>query len=109
MDINTRKKIGEKIRILREKIGFSQEQLAQKVGKQTATYIAFIEKGERNIATMDLMRIAKELGVSVAVLIGEEKPKKQTFVEALRSSSDLSASDRSKIEEYFNFIKKDKK
>jgi len=109
MDINTRKKIGENIRAQRERAGFSQEQLAQKVGKQTATYIAFIEKGERNIATMDLMRIAKELGITVAALIGEEKSKKQTFVDALRSSSDLSASDRNKIEEYFNFIKKDKK
>lgn len=108
MDINTRKKIGENIKARREELELSQEELAQKVGKQTATYIAFIEKGERNIATIDLMAIAKELGLSVANLIGEAKPQKVTFVEALRSSSDLTKDDREKIEDYFNFIKKKK-
>jgi len=110
MDNQTKKTIGENIKALREKLGFSQEALAQKVGKQTATYIAFIEKGERNITTVDLMSIARQLGTSVANLIGENKTKKPTFIEALRSSSDLSKTDRDKIEDYFNYIKKiDKK
>jgi len=108
MNTDTRKKIGENIRSRREAMGLSQEQLAQSVGKQTATYIAFIEKGERNITTVDLMSIAKQLGTSVASLIGEEKVKNPTFKDALRSSKDLTKSDRDKIEDFYNYIKNKK-
>lgn len=108
MNEQTKKIIGENIKKLREKLGLSQSELAQSIGKQTATYIAFIEKGDRNIATVDLMAIAKQLGTSVAGLIGEEKIKSTTFKEALRASKDLTQSDRNKIEEYFDYIKRKK-
>lgn len=104
----TRKTIGENIKRLREKIGLSQEELAQSVGKQTATYIAFIEKGERNITTVDLMAIAKQLGTTVASLVGEDKIKSTTFKEALRSSKDVNASDRKKMEDFFDYLKSKK-
>lgn len=108
MNPDMKKQIGANIKAIREKIGWSQEQLAQSIGKQTATYIAFIEKGERNVTTVDLMSIAKQLGTSVASLVGEDKQKSVTFIEALRSSKDLNKSDRDKIEDYFNFIKNKK-
>ena len=108
MNEQTKKNIGENIRKLREKLKLSQSELAKSVGKQTATYIAFIEKGERNITTVDLMAIAKQLGTSVASLIGEEKIKSTTFREALRASKDLTQSDRKKIEHYFGYIKNKK-
>ena len=108
MNDQTKKTIGENIKKLREKLGLSQSELAQSIGKQTATYIAFIEKGERNITTVDLMSIAKQLGTTVAGLIGEEKNKTTTFKEALRASKDLTKSDRDKIEHYFDYIKSEK-
>ncbi|NQU83092.1 MAG: helix-turn-helix transcriptional regulator [Parcubacteria group bacterium] len=109
MDSNTRKKIGENIKARREQLGLSQEELAKSVGKQTATYIAFIEKGERNITTVDLMAIAKQLGITVANLVGEEKKQSGlTFREVLRASKDLSKSDRNKMEDYYDYIKKKK-
>lgn len=108
MNEQTKKTIGKNIKIHREKWGWSQEELAKRVGKQTATYIAFIEKGERNITTVDLIMIAKQLGTTVAGLIGEKKMKNMTFKEALRASRDLTKSDRKKIEHYFNFIKNKK-
>lgn len=109
MNNETKQKIGANIRARREKLGLSQEQLAQSVGKQTATYIAFIEKGERNITMVDLMALAKELGTSVASLIGEEKEKKDpSVVDVLRAAKELSKSDREKLEDFYNFIKKKK-
>lgn len=111
MNNQTKKIIGENIKFHRKEWGWSQEDLAKKIGKKTATYIAFIEKGERNITTVDLMAIAEQLGVAVANLIGEEKTKSTTtknnliFKEALRASKDLTQSDKNKIEDYFNYIK----
>lgn len=108
MNDQAKKNIGQNIKKIREKLGLSQEELAKSVGKQTATYIAFIEKGERNITTIDLVAIAKQLGTTVGRLVGEEKMKNMTFKEALRLSQDLSKTDREKIEHYFNFIKNKK-
>lgn len=108
MDQDTKEKIGASIREKREKLGWSQEKLAQSVGKQTATYIAFIEKGERNVTTVDLMAIAKQLGTTIASLVGEEKTKNPSVIDALRSSGDLSKSDREKVEDFYNFIKNKK-
>lgn len=109
MNNDTKVKIGANIKARREKLGLSQEQLAQSVGKQTATYIAFIEKGERNITTVDLMAIAKQLGTTVASLIGEEKEKKDpSVIDVLRATKELSKTDREKIEDFYNFIKNKK-
>lgn len=108
MNEETKKQIGANIKEKREKIGWSQEQLAKSIGKQTATYIAFIEKGERNITTVDLMAIAKQLGTTAANLMGEENQKKITITEALRSSGELNKADREKVEAFYNFIKNKK-
>jgi len=48
-------KIGSRIRELR---GYSQEKFAHEVGLDR-TYMGSIEPGERNIATLNLIRIAK--------------------------------------------------
>lgn len=108
MNEDTKKQIGANIKEKREKLGLSQEQLAQSIGKQTATYIAFIEKGERNVTTVDLMSIAKQLGTTVANLVGEEKTKKTSVIDALRSSGELNKTDREKVEDFYNFIKNKK-
>jgi transcriptional regulator with XRE-family HTH domain len=73
MNDKARKALGKRIRELREALGLSQIELAQRVDKSSAAYIAFIESGERNISTMDLMCLAKELGTTVAALVGEQK------------------------------------
>jgi len=104
MNTDIKKIIGSNIRAKREALGMSQEELAQKAGKQTATYIAFIEKGQRNISTVDLLAIAKQLGTTVSSLIGEEKTNKKTTIEALRSSTDLTPKDRKQMETFFHFI-----
>lgn len=110
MTDNKRKSMGERIRELRTQLGLSQLELAQKVGKSSAAYIAFIESGERNISTLDLMTLAKHLGTKVAGLVGEEKTgKKVEFMQALRSSGDLDTEDKRKIREFYEFLQSNKK
>ena len=60
-------KLGKKIRELRQSKGFSQESFAAEVGLDRS-YAGGIERGERNIATLNLIRIAKALKVEVGAL-----------------------------------------
>ncbi len=60
-------KLGNKIRELRKAKGFSQEDFAAEVGLDR-TYMGSVERGERNIATLNLIRIAKCLKIEVGEL-----------------------------------------
>jgi transcriptional regulator with XRE-family HTH domain len=60
-------KLGKRIRELRADKGFSQESFAAEVGLDR-TYMGGIERGERNIAALNLIRIAKTLKVEVGDL-----------------------------------------
>jgi transcriptional regulator with XRE-family HTH domain len=59
--------IGKIIRELRKEKGFSQESFASEVGLDR-TYMGSVERGERNIAALNLIKIAKTLKVEVGVL-----------------------------------------
>jgi len=61
------KNIGERIRELRAKTGLSQEKFALKIGMDR-TYFASVELGKRNIAIVNLEKIANGLGVSLSEL-----------------------------------------
>lgn len=60
-------KLGARIRELRILKGFSQEDFAAEVGLDR-TYMGGIERGERNLAAINLIRIAKALKVEVGEL-----------------------------------------
>lgn len=60
-------KLGKRIREFRQEKGLSQEDFAYEVGLDR-TYIGGVERGERNIATLNLIRIAKALKVEVGEL-----------------------------------------
>jgi transcriptional regulator with XRE-family HTH domain len=52
------KKFGKEVRYLRHQQGLTQEQLAELSGLHR-TYIGGIERGERNISLLNLIRILK--------------------------------------------------
>jgi len=54
--------VGAKIRRLREKKGWSQEDLGFEADLHR-NYIGGIERGERNVAIVNLSKLAKALGV----------------------------------------------
>ena len=60
--------LGEAIRQRRLKLGLSQEGLALEVGLDRS-YIGGIERGEHNVALMNLLRIAIALKLSGARLL----------------------------------------
>ena len=63
-----RKLIGQRVRDLRVAKGLSQEKLAE-CADIHRTYIGDVERGQRNIALINMNRIALALGVPLSSLI----------------------------------------
>ncbi|MEP0800629.1 helix-turn-helix domain-containing protein [Funiculus sociatus] len=61
-------KFGEQVRQLRKGLGLSQEDLAELTDLHR-TYIGGIERGERNVALINIVRLAKALNVSPSELL----------------------------------------
>lgn len=59
--------LGLRIKELRGKTGLSQEKFALKIGMDR-TYFASVEAGRRNIAIVNIKKIADGLGVSLSEL-----------------------------------------
>ncbi len=68
-----KKQIGESIKELREGTGMSQIELSRNLGKKSATYIALIEQGKRNIAAAELARLAVHLKVDLSYFYSQKK------------------------------------
>ncbi|MFI3202372.1 MAG: helix-turn-helix transcriptional regulator [Eubacteriales bacterium] len=60
-------KLGNRIRELRQQTGLSQEKFALKIGMDR-TYFASVELGKRNIAIINLEKIAHGLDVTLSGL-----------------------------------------
>ncbi len=59
--------LGKQVARLRRERGFSQEGFSNEVGLDRS-YYGGVERGERNLAALNLARIAKALGVEVGHL-----------------------------------------
>ena len=64
--------LGVVIRDLRLKLGLSQEAFADEVGIDRS-YIGGIERGEHNVALVNLLKIAASLDITLAQLIQKAK------------------------------------
>lgn len=60
-------RFGKAVRARREKMGVSQEEFAHICGLDR-TYVGGIERGERNVALVNIEKIAKGLRVSLGEL-----------------------------------------
>jgi transcriptional regulator with XRE-family HTH domain len=61
-------RFGARVRTERERLGISQEELADRAGMHR-TYLGGVERGERNIGLMNVLRIARALGVAPSALL----------------------------------------
>ena len=61
-------KLGENVRQLRKVKGLSQEALAD-ISDLHRTYIGGIERGERNVSLVSIIRLAKSLDVDASRLV----------------------------------------
>ena len=59
------KKIGNRIKELRQQTGLSQEKFALKIGMDR-TYFASVENGKRNISIINLEKISKGFGITLS-------------------------------------------
>ena len=59
---------GENVRMFRQRLGFSQEELATRAGLHR-TYIGMIERAEKNITLVNIEKIANALGVRISDLL----------------------------------------
>ncbi len=65
--MNIKIKFGRHLRSLREAEGLSQEDLAFKSGIHR-TYLSSVERGERNIALVNIEKIANALSMDISEL-----------------------------------------
>lgn len=61
MDTSHRKLVGQNVRRFRQKLGLSQEALAERSDFHW-TYISGVERGKYNLSLDSIVRIAKALG-----------------------------------------------
>ncbi len=62
------RRFGESLREHRHRCGLSQEKLAAKAGIDR-TYVGSAERGERNVALINIVRLAEALDISPAQLL----------------------------------------
>jgi DNA-binding XRE family transcriptional regulator len=60
-------RIGAAIRAARERLGMTQEELGIRADLHR-TYIGGVERGERNLSTLNLLAIARALGIDMSDL-----------------------------------------
>lgn len=68
MTLNIKEQFGMNVRIKREHIKISQEELAFRAGLHR-TYVGSIERGERNVSLINITKIAAALQCSAAELL----------------------------------------
>lgn len=71
------KRFGESLRAYRLESGLSQEKLAAKAGIDR-TYVGGAERGERNVALVNIVRLADALGIRPAQLLEPFEPKEKS-------------------------------
>lgn len=107
--VDVKKLIGKRIKQRREQLGLSQVSLANAAKKESATYIALIESGERYANPSDLLLIAKALSVPVGSLMGENPMPTADARYALKNDGDLSPEDRNTLIRLIDTMKKSRK
>jgi transcriptional regulator with XRE-family HTH domain len=63
-----RTQLGNRIRSKRLQLGLSQERLAEKADLHW-TYIGGVERGERNISLLNIVKISRALGVTASRML----------------------------------------
>jgi transcriptional regulator with XRE-family HTH domain len=62
------RRFGARVRAERERLGVSQEELADRAGMHR-TYLGGVERGERNIGLLNVLRIARALNIAPSALV----------------------------------------
>jgi transcriptional regulator with XRE-family HTH domain len=101
------KKIGSKVRFLRESRNLSQEYIAHQLGYRSRVTVSKIESGDYTVTAETLKKLSDIFQVPLNTFLSEDERKLNTkeLVETLLQDKDLSPADIDKIIEYINFLK----
>ena len=80
MDTEFDKKLGERLRTLREKLGFTQEFVAKKMGLDSQVIISAIESGTRKIKAQELSQLAKIYFCDITYFLDSEAEKSEEIL-----------------------------
>lgn len=67
---SVKSRFGTRLRNLRNERGYSQEELAERAGLHR-NYVGGVERGERNVALENIVKLAKALAVKPSELFTE--------------------------------------
>ena len=95
--------IGQRIRMMRNRAGYSQEAFAKVCGLDR-TYIAGVELGKRNISIENLNKIAAALNLTLADLCDVSVPANRTILLTINGESFILESKEELTEDIKNHI-----
>ena len=102
--IREQAKLAQKLKTAREEAGLSQEDVAEKLGLPRPA-ISQMENGNRKVQALELARLAKLYGKSLADFADEE-PQDTSRLDALhRTAKDLSEKDRDEVLRFAEFLR----
>jgi transcriptional regulator with XRE-family HTH domain len=67
---SVKSRFGDRLRQLRDERGYSQEALAERAGLHR-NYVGGVERGERNVALENIVKLAKALSVKPGELFAD--------------------------------------
>ncbi len=88
--------LGKRIRLKRESLKFTQEQLAKATGL-TSQYISIIEQDKRSPALSALTKIANELAVSTDYLVSGKEGPDLDLIQAIKADKTLDLETRKSL------------
>lgn len=103
MSTDARRELGRRLKNAREAAGLSQEHVAAELGLPRPA-ISLIETGSRKVDALELARLAKLYGHSLAYF-ADEGPEPDRISILRRAVEGLSVGDREKVLEYANLLK----
>lgn len=90
------KRVGEKLRVAREFLNLTQEQVAQSLDL-TRDVVLRIEGGKRNIRPEELLKFSKLYGISMEEIVSDEKSVDLSLPMFARNFDKLSEKDKKEI------------
>lgn len=116
-------KINERIKLCRENMNMSQEELAQKMGYKSKSTISKIESGLRDVKQSKVVEFAKVLNTTTSYLMGWEESSQKSSPQSIDdldftginriaahfSGDDFSEEDLNEIQSFINYVKQKNK